>query len=229
MIDAIWSRIGPATGLLFFPVVMVGFSIHGYPEIHPTDTQLAKWLAAADQNTFQLGVYVEALGTALFIPFAAWLFGHLKQGGRESWPAVAMLAAGAGWITATLPINESWVGLIQQARNGLDIRMAQTVVSINQAWFDMTGILFGLMLIAAGVAIILGGAMSRWAGWAALVIGLGMIASVPLGAAATPAQLLGYLWILIVGGYYTFRPGRTSELEVGISQTSIARGLSATR
>ncbi len=37
----------------------------------------------------------------------------------------------------------------------------------------MTGILFGLTLIAAGAAIIRGGAMSRWAGWAAVVIGCG--------------------------------------------------------
>jgi hypothetical protein len=59
---------------------------------------------------------------------------------------------------------------------------AQTVVSINQAWFEMTGILFGLTLIAAGAAIIRGGAMSRWAGWAAVVIGVGVVASVPVGA-----------------------------------------------
>jgi hypothetical protein len=140
-----------------------------------------------------------------------------------------MVAAGAGWIVLTLPINESWVGLVDQARKGLDIRMAQTVVSINQAWFEMTGLVFGLMLMAAGVAIIRGGAMSRWAGWAAIIIGLGSAVSVPLGAASTPAQLLGFLWILAVGGYYTFRPGRGRQLVATAGHQSVAAGLPATR
>ena len=230
MREAIWSRVGPASGLLFFPLIMVGFSIHGYPDIQPTDAQLAKWLASVDANVFRFGVYVEALGTVLLIPCAAWLYGHLRQGARDSLrPAIAMVAAGAGWIVLTLPINESWVGLVDQARKGLDIRMAQTVVSINQAWFEMTGLVFGLMLMAAGVAIIRGGAMSRWAGWAAIIIGLGSAVSVPLGAASTPAQLLGFLWILAVGGYYTFRPGRERQLVATAGQPSVAAGLAATR
>jgi hypothetical protein len=222
MKNAIWSRVGPAAGLLFFPLIMLGFSIHGYPDIHPSDAQLAKWLAGVDQNTFQLGVYVEALGTVLFIPFAAWLFGHLKQGARESsWPVVAMLGAGAGWVILTLPINESWVGLVDRARKGLDIGVAQTVVSINQAWFEMTGVVFGLTLIAAGVAIVSGSAISRWAGWAAVVIGVGVVASVPVGAAATPAQLLGFLWFLVLGGYYTFRPaGRRGVRPAAVSASA---------
>ena len=230
MRDAVWNRVGPVAGLLFFPLIMIGFSIHGYPDIAPTDAQLAKWLARVDQNTFRLGVYVEALGTVLFLPFVAWLFGHLKQGARDpSWPAVAMLAAGVGWITVTLPINESWVGLVDRAGKGLDTGTAQTIVSINQAWFEMTGILFGVVLIAAGVAIIRGGAMSRWAGWAAVVIGVGMVASVPFGAASTPAQLVEFLWFLVVGGYYTFRPGRTRELVADIATRSVTTGLPATR
>jgi len=230
MRDAIWNRIGPAAGLLFFPLLMVGFSIHGYPNIAPTDAQLSKWLAGVDQNTFKLGVYVEALATVLFLPFLAWLFGHVRQGVRDSsLPSLAMLAAGAGWVIATLPINESWVGLVDRAGKGLDIGTAQTVVSINQAWFEMTGILFGFTLLTAGVAIVRGGAMSRWVGWVALVIGVGVVASVPLGAASTPAQILAFLWFLLVGGFYTLRPGRAREGVTGIAQPSVTSGLPATR
>jgi hypothetical protein len=221
--EAIWSRVGPAAGLLFFPLIMVGFSIHGYPDIQPSDSQLAKWLASVDVNVFKVGVYVEALGTVLFIPFAAWLYVHLRQGRRgAARPAVAMVAASAGWTILTLPINEAWVGLVEQGRNGLDIHVAQTVVAINQAWFEMTGIVFGLTLMAAGVAIIRGGAMSTWAGWAALIIGVGTVASVPLGAASTPAQLLGFLWVLAVGGYYTFRPAAYRDLATAAVRASAA-------
>jgi hypothetical protein len=227
MKEAIWSRVGPAAGLLFFPVLMLGFSIHGYPDIKPTDTQLAKWLASVDISTFKLGVYIEALGTVLLIPFAAWFCAHLRNGARDaSWPALAMLATAAGWVILTLPINESWVGLVEQGRKGLDIRIAQTVVSINQAWFEVTGILFGLMLMAAGIAMVRGGAMSPWVAYAAIILGVGSIVAVPFGAASTPVQLLGFLWPLAVAGYFTIRPTRT--LATNTTKESLASGVAVT-
>ncbi len=93
----------------------------------------------------------------------------------------------------------------------------------------MTGILFGLTLIAAGAAIIRGGAMSRWAGWAAVVIGVGVVASVRVGAASTPTQIVAYLWFLVVGGYYTSRPGRTREQDASTTQRSVTTGVPAAR
>src|ERR1700680_4277399 len=140
MKEAIWSRVGPAAGLLFFPVLMVGFFIHRYPDIRPSDAQLANWLSSVDVSRFKLGVYIEAIGVVLLIPFAAWLYGHARRGARDSHgAAVAMLIATGVWVALTLPINESWAGLVDQGRKGLDIHVAQTVVSINQAWYDMTG------------------------------------------------------------------------------------------
>jgi hypothetical protein len=223
---AIWSRVGPAAGLLFFPVLMVGFAIHRYPSIRPADAQLASWLASVDVTRFRFGVYVEALGIVLLIPFAAWLYGRIRQGAGDSpAPAVAMVIAAATWVALTLPINESWAGLVDQARKGLDIRAAQTIVSINQAWYDMTGIVLGVVLLAAGVAIVRGGAMSRWVGWAAIIIGLFEVVSAPFGTDATPLSLLAYFWIVGVGAYYTFRPARTRDLGRAVAPASVAREL----
>lgn len=223
MLNAIWNRLGPAAGLLFFPVLIAGLLIHGYPEIRPTDAHLANWLATVNANTFRFGVYVEALGTVLLIPFAAWLYGRVRQGAKDSsTPATAMLIASATWVALTLPINESWAGLVDQARNGLDIRAAQTAVSINHALYDMTGIVLGVILLSAGVAIVRGGAMSRWVGWAAILIGLFQVGSAPFGTDATPFSLLAYVWILGVGGYYTVRPAANRDLAPAVGRASDA-------
>jgi len=228
--NAIWNRLGPAAGLLFLPVLMAGLLIHRYPDVRPTDAHLANWLANVNATTFRFGVYVEALGVLLVIPFAAWLFGRVRQGAKDSsTPATAMLIATATWVALTLPINESWAGLVDQARSGLDIRVAQTIVSINQASYGMTGIVLGVILLSAGVAIVRGGAISRWAGWAAVIIGLFAMVSGPLGTDATPLSLLAYVWIFAVGGYYTFRPGMRRELEASASRASIGGALPATR
>ena len=227
MRQAIWSRVGPFSGVLFFVLVFTGLVVHGYPDIRPTDAQLAKWLASVDLNRFSLGVYIEALGYMLLIPFAAWLYGHLRQGGRgSSWPLIVMLAAAVAFVVLTLPINELWAGMLEQARRGLDIRVAQTVVSINQDWFEMTSVLYGLAVVAAGVSILRGVAMSRWAGWAALAAGLTQFLPAPIN---TDLQPVVFLWIVAVAGYYTFRPARPRELVAGNAQPTVATGLSAPR
>lgn len=227
MKEAIWSRVGPATGILFFALLMAGASIHGYPDIRPSDTQLAHWLANLDLKQFKAGIYIECLGILLFIPFVAWLYYRLRQGPRDSsWPAITMLAAGAGWVAFTLPLMGGWAGLAEQARKGLDVRVAQTLVSTNQVSYDLTGIVLGLTMLAAGVAVVRGRAMSQWVGWAAIVIGVVYIVTLPLGIDASPAGLLGYVWLLAVAVFYTFRPGRATA--VATATRSVGSGLTAT-
>ncbi len=224
MKEAIWNRVGPATGVLFFVLLFTGFFIHGYPEVRPTDAQLAKWLASVDVNRFNLGVYLEQLGTVLFIPFAAWLYGRLRQGGPgSSLPAMVMFAAAGAWVILALPLNEAWAGMLEQARKGLDIRVAQTVVSIIQAWFDMLTIPFALTMLAAGASILRGAVMARWVGWLAVAIGLALFLPFP------EVQVVAYLWFLAVAGYYTFRPAQAREVIAGPAQPSVASGLPAMR
>jgi hypothetical protein len=207
--DAICNRLGPMSGLLFVVLVMTGFLIHGYPDTRPSDTQLSKWIASVDVSRFSAGVYVEELGLLMFIPFVAWLYTRLREaGGAPSWMALVTLAAGTGWIVLTLPINEVWVGVLDQARRGLDIRVAQTLVSVNQAWFEMSSILLGLMFLAAGAAILRGRVMSRWAGWAAIVLGVTQLLPPSI---SQEGQLVATLWILVVAAYYSVRPTRTSN------------------
>jgi cytochrome bd-type quinol oxidase subunit 2 len=223
MREAIWSRLGPVAGVLFFVLLMAGATIHGYPDIRPSDSQLAKWLANIDLNTFRLGVYIEALGILLFIPFVAWLYGRLRQGKKDSsWPAATMLVAGAGWVASTLLLMGAWAGLADQARKGLDIRVAQTIDSINQASYDLTAIVLGVTVLAAGVAIVHGGAMSRWVGWAAIIIGVIDVVTLPFGIDASPAGILGHLWLFAVAVFYTFRLTRTREFVAGPAQQSVA-------
>lgn len=220
MREAIWSRVGPAAGLLFFALIFTGLLVHGYPAVRPTNAQLANWLANVNASKFRFGVYVEAIAIVLFVPFAVWLYGHVRQGARDSSaPATAMLMGAGIWVALTLPINESWLGLVDQARS-VDIRVAQTVVSINQAMYDMTGIVLGVILIAAGVAALRGGAMWRWAGWAAVLIGVVQVVMAALGIDTGPTGLLAYLWILGVAAYYTFRPAGPREVAAGARQPS---------
>jgi hypothetical protein len=222
--------VGPAAGILFFALVFIGLAIHRYPDIRPTDAQLAQWLAGVDVTRFRAGIYIEAVGIALLVPFVAWLSGHVRQGARDSsWLGAVMVAGAAVWVTIGLAVNEAWVGLLDQARNGLDIRISQTFISINQATYNVTGIVLGLILIAGGAAALRNGTMSRWVAWAAVIIGVLQVAVVPTGVDSGPTGLLAYLWILGVAGYYSIRPHRVRDLVTAPAQPSIATGIAATR
>jgi hypothetical protein len=227
MKQAIWRRVGPFTGLLSTALIFTGLSIHGYPDIRPTDAQLAKWLAGIDPNGFRLGIYIEQLGVVLFLAFAAWLYGHLRRK-DSSWLPVAMLAAAAAHVTVTLPLNEIYLGLVDQARKGLDIHLAQTVISINQEWFDMTGIVLGLFLLTAGATILRGEAMSRLVALATILIGASQVVTSPFGLTSTPAGMLPYVWFVAVAGYYTLRPARETESDLGPARARVASSLPVT-
>lgn len=211
----LWSRIGPATGILFVFVSLAGFMIHGYPAIRPSDGQLQEWIDVTDLNRFTIGVYIEALGYLFLLPFVAWLYTSLRSAtGCRPWTTVLALAAGAGYVVLALPVNESWVGILEQGKQGLDVRVSQVLVSTNQAWFGMSNMLLGVFLIAAGLAILQTRAIGRWAGWAAIAIGaLGMLPGV-----GTVASFAIVPWLLGVGAYYAIRPLDSNPEEAAAHQ-----------
>jgi hypothetical protein len=224
--QAIWNRVGPITGILSIFLTFIGASVHGFPDIRPTDAQLAQWLASVDLNTFTIGIYIEDLSTVLGIVFAAWLYGLFRQGGAgASLAALVFLCANIAGAITTFPINAITLALVEQSRNGLDIRVSQTIISTTQAWFDASGPVAGLAFLAAGVAILRGRVMARWVGWAAIALGLESF--VPAAYLPIWIPLLSFLWELAVAVYYTIRP--FPEREFGApAQRSIAPALSAT-
>jgi hypothetical protein len=65
------TRIAAALGLLSIILSLVGFTIHGYPAIGASGKEIAHWATTTDGQRFAFGIYVEALGLLLFLPFAA--------------------------------------------------------------------------------------------------------------------------------------------------------------
>lgn len=231
MKEAIWRRIGPATGLLSVVLVFWGASVHGFPEVRPTDAQLANWLASVDVTKYSIGVYIEMLGGLFYLAFVVWLYGHLQHGDKApSRPAIIMLAAAVASAISGLSINAFWFGMLDQAHKGLDIRVAQTLVSITQAAFEMPSIDGFLIFAAVGVLILRGRAMPQWTGWAA--IALGVVQLLPTQALPLPlaigVQFLMEVSPVAVAGYYTLRPpARPQEIVPG-AQPAVATELAAT-
>src|SRR5215211_4590048 len=102
------TRVATALGLLSIILSVVGVTIHGYPAMDASGKEIVDWATTTSQQQFTIGIYVEALGTLLFLPFAAWLYTVAQ---RRAWVGsppedsvpLCSISVSASWTTASGP------------------------------------------------------------------------------------------------------------------------------
>ncbi len=214
------GRIGAATGILHVVLGLTGFLIHGYPEIGASPQQLSAWASSTSLARFQAGVYVEALGFLLLIPFAAWLYSLLRGGDRAtSWILTTGFAAAVAFVAVTVPINQVWQAMLQGGKQGLDPQMLAVVRDIAQLTFEVSFVFLGLFMLATGVLLLQTRMLGVWAGGSAVLIGIAAL--VP--PAAQLSSLIFWVWVLTISIYLLVRP-RSAERagSVGRADSSAA-------
>lgn len=118
-----WDRLGATAGVVYIVLALTGFAIHGYPKQGASSEELRSWIAATDATRFSLGVYIEALGTVLFIPFAAWLSSLLSGPAlHQRWLSNTVVGSAVAFVVLTLPINELYLGSLEAGKQGADVR-----------------------------------------------------------------------------------------------------------
>jgi hypothetical protein len=128
MPDTTRTRVAAALGLLSIILSLVGFTIHGYPAIGASGKEIAHWATTTDGQRFAFGIYVEALGLLLFLPFAAWLC-SVARGAEDGsgWLATAGFGGATLYVGIGIMDNGIWSSLLDGARHGTD---PQTLASI---------------------------------------------------------------------------------------------------
>lgn len=197
------GRIGAATGVLHVVLGLTGFFIHGYPEIGASPQQLSDWAASTSLARFQTGVYIEALGFLLLIPFAAWLYSLFRGTDRvPGWVLSTGFGAAVGFVAMTIPINEVWQAMLQGGQQGLDPQVMAVIRDIAQLTFNVSFIFLGLFMLVTGFLFVQTRILSALVGWSALLIGAALF--VP--SVAQVASLLFWLWVLVISLYLLVRP-----------------------
>src|ERR671933_657579 len=110
--DLTRTRAAAAAGLLSIVLSVLGFIIHGYPDVGASGRQLAHWATATNQQQFAIGLYVEALGALLLLPFAAWLWSVARGAeGGTGWLSTTGFAAGVLYVGSIID-NGIWWALL---------------------------------------------------------------------------------------------------------------------
>jgi hypothetical protein len=184
-------RLAPLTGVVFAALLVVTFASPSSVGIHKTGLEVIAH-EKLHHSASMVGDFCGALGVAFFLFFVGSLRSFLRRHeGGEGPSAVAF--GGAVLLGTGGAIFSSLDWALGDARNTISPAAAQAinVLSNDLFWpFQIGLVVFG---IAIGIAIINTGALPKWLGWVALV--LGIVGITPVGFFAFMVLLL---WSVVV-------------------------------
>ncbi len=189
------ARLAPLSGIAFVVLLIVGLVVvsGNTPSIDDSASKIASYYG--DHKAKEtLAVIVVAISAVALAIFAVTLRNFLRDGGadRTIWPTLALF----GGVVAVAGLF--FAGAVHLALvNGGDKHISPVaMVAVNA--LDSEALLaflvpLGIMLIgAAGATLSGGGALPKWMGWVALVIGI-----VFFTPAFFVSVLLMFIWIIV--------------------------------
>lgn len=186
-----WERFAPLTGAAFVVIVAAAFLIGGStPDAHDSATKVANFYTNHRDKHMALS-FILAIGAGFLPFFASNLRRTLDWSGGTG--RLANAAFGGGilatigfWLLATIHL-----GLADSAgKTPAQVTQTLNVLDGN----DFIPVAFGMavLMLASGLSIVRHGALPRWLGWAAVVLGI---------VSFTPAGFVGFigsgLWVLV--------------------------------
>jgi hypothetical protein len=125
-----------------------------------------------DEDALLVGVYLGGLASIAFLPFLSALWRVLRREERGGVFSGAVLAAGILTVAGVLAANGAVVSLVEAVDEGYGADAVQALIALDNTLFLAAAFGFAAFYGAAAVAILTTGALARWLGWAAAVIGV---------------------------------------------------------
>lgn len=209
MSDKVVARIAGIGGLLFLPLIMLGFGgLVGFsPTIDDDRSEIASYYADLSFGRAMFGEWIEMLAFAGLLVFAAGFSWLLRD--RESrwlaWLALAAAAAlAASVVTGVAPLlAAAYLG----DHGGLTDDQFVLLNGVRQAAHWLYTLFAGVWMLATAAALIQAPILSRWLAWTGLLVGavLALAPAAPLSGAVDMGQLLMGVWLLAAGGAFALR------------------------
>jgi hypothetical protein len=197
------NLVGGICGLAAVALLVGSFPFTGAtPEPGASADKVAEYLDRSSALTWT-GIDLELFGIPLLIVFAGRMWAILREAeGVGGWIATTGFAAALAGLTVLLIGDATIMGAAFKAgRDGLDPAVVGAMYTVQWHADLVYGAVNAVFFAAAALLVLRRGALPRWLGWFALVVAVGLVATVPFGPGATmePPHLLGFLWIVAAG------------------------------
>jgi len=195
------------TGILFLVILIVSVVVAGEPP-DPTEdaaSEVVEFYADNDSEVMVSSALFTLAGV-LFVAFAAAIRRELREAGGDD-DTIPTLALAGAIIFAVGAATSSTLGFAAADLVDEETISEETINTINAiSWDFFFPFAAGLLLffLATGIGIVRTGALPKWLGWIAIVIGV--VALTPIGFGAA---LAGAVWVLITSIVIGLR-GRTA-------------------
>jgi hypothetical protein len=196
--------LAPLTGVVFVVLAIIGFAIGGEPPgADDPPEEIVEHYVDNDSSV----MFGAALAT-IAATFAVFFFGYLRKVLRAAEGAGGMLSlvafAGAVIFALGIAIDSMISFTLAETAEDIDPTAVQGLQALWDNDFLPLALGTQVLWFATGLSVVLHGALPKWLGWVAIV--LGVIAVTPIGFVAA---LLGAIWILIVSVMLTQRARAT--------------------
>ena len=222
MPDSRWERLAAASGILFVvSLIIQGVLLGTPPKVDDSTATIAAYFT--DHRTKLLASwYIVGLGIVFFF----WFLGSLRhtltqaEGGTGRLSTVAF---GAGVAAAALAMVTGGVqtALAFKAAGEGNPAVVRAFFDLSNMVDTMTGFPLAAFILATSVVMIRTSAVSRWLGWAGLLVGLAILISsaaiFPESGPLASKEVVGYIafilfgvWLLATSIIMVVRKGETA-------------------
>ena len=188
-------RLAPLSGIVFVAALIVGFFVlsNGGTQVTDSAQTITSYYVNHHQKA-ELAVGVIAVGLVFLAIFVAFLHGHLRAAETSGslWSTV-MLIGGIAGIATFFVAGGVHVAIADGGTHGFGLDAMVALNALDNDILISFVFALGLMLLGVAGATITTGALPKWLGWAALVLGILCFTPVWFAGAA-----LALVWIVIV-------------------------------
>jgi Domain of unknown function (DUF4386) len=203
------ERIVGASGLLYVIGIVLGFGVlvGSVPGPEAEAGEVRDFVARSEIRVWA-GGYIGLLAVAAFLVFIGGLWGILRSAeGGSGWVSTTGLVAAA--VGAATVVSGDLVpgAAVFLSGSSADLSTAALLLDAKKLAEMLTVPLFGVFLGSVALVVLRAGALPRWAGWSAALVGALSVVTVPLGY--EPSQIpvfLTIVWIAALSVRLLARP-----------------------
>jgi hypothetical protein len=193
-----WERLGAASGVAFFVLVVASFFTPDTPDADDPTAEIVASIAD-DRTAHLVSAYLSFLATLFFLVFTAALWSRLRAAEAERGPSVLLLLGGLGSALMILVANGVFLALIEAADEGREPEAVRALFELDELMFLGIGITTAAFYAGAALSALATESLPRWLGGIAAALAVVFpVAMLAIFSQSEDGGVLGWIFFIAI-------------------------------